>query len=91
MKSEREAFGNYKGEAFTIWRFTRYIGDDRLRLRVTEFQIDIYPERMDEVSEEAITRLENKYYDRSDLCTACPDSIDGCYRFLMNRYGEEKF
>ena len=88
---KREAYGNYKGEAFTIWRYTRYIGDERLRLRVTEFQIDIYPETMEEVSEEAITRLEDKYETRVDFYTAMPNSIDDCYKFLMDPERKEIF
>lgn len=78
---ERLAYGNYKGESFTIWQFPYAYRD----VKGIDYMIDIYPETMANVGEAEIDALENKYSDRLDFYSETFGSLDACYRFLMNR------
>lgn len=80
--TKRIAYGNYKDESYVIYETTYKDYNDIPR---TYYEIDIYPQTMDEVCEDAINRLENWYYIRLDFYTETFDELDTCYRFLLDR------
>ena len=80
--TKRIAYGNYKDESYSIYMstYTDYNGND-----VTYYEIDIYPETMYEVCDDVINFLERHYELRFDFYTETFDTLDACYRFLIDR------